>query len=340
MSATAEQILSDLKQKKFAPVYFLQGEEPYFIDQVADLIESTALTPSERSFNQTICYGKESEVNKILANARKFPMMAERNVVIVKEAQEIPDLEKENGTKQLLAYLEKPVPSTVLVFCYKHKKLDKRKSLASVLEKKTVFLSSEKVKEYKLAEWIEGFCKQKSIKIAPQAAALIAEYLGNDLGRIANELDKVVINLKDGQTIDENIVQKYIGISKDYNLFELQKAIGDKQIEKIYQIIFYFESNPKSVATIQLISSLYGYFTKVFMLHAIGQADDKTIAATLGISPYGIKDYKSAARNFPPQKMGQIFDALKTADLHSKGIEVSSVSDGEIMKELMFKIVH
>ena len=340
MSTTAEQIIADLKQKKYAPVYFLQGEEPYFIDQVADYIEEHALQPSERSFNQTICYGKDSDINKILANARKFPMMAERNVVIVKEAQEIPDLEKEAGTKQLTAYLEKPVPSTVLVFCYKHKKLDKRKSIATTLEKKTVFLVSEKIKEYKLAEWIEGFCKSKSIKIAPPAAALIAEYLGNDLGRISNELDKVLINLKEGQTIDESIVQKYIGISKEYNLFELQKAIGDKQIDKAYQIVFYFESNPKSVATIQLISSLYGYFTKVFMMHSVGQADDKTLSVTLGVSPYAIRDYKTAARNYPPQKMFQIFDALRSADLHSKGIEVSAVSDGEIMKELIFRIMN
>ncbi len=245
MSPTPESILSDLKSAKIAPVYFLQGEEPFYIDQIADYIEKNILSDSEKGFNQTIVYGRDVNVSTILNHARRFPMMAERQVVIVKEAQSVVDLNKEAGSKMLLSYLENPVPSTVLVFCHKNKALDKRKALGKSIDRLTVNLVTKKIYEDKLPVWIEIFVSKKGLGITHKAVRMLSDALGTNLERVSNEIEKIAINLPAGSQIDEVAVQKYVGISKDYNVFELQKALASKDVVKVSKMVNYFEANTK-----------------------------------------------------------------------------------------------
>jgi len=340
MAHSPDTILKDLKAKKFAPIYFLEGDEPYFIDLITDFIEKHAIAEHEKGFNQLIMYGKDSPLNVILSNARKFPMMADRQVVIVKEAQSIPDLGKEEAQKLFLSYINNPLPSTILVFAHKHKKLDGRGSLKKELDKKTVFVNSEKVKDWKLNEWVETYFKDLGHQIDNKAAQLLADSIGNNLEVIANEVGKMLINFSEPTKFTSEHISKYIGINKEYNNFELSKAIGYKDAIKSNQIIHYFIQNPKAHPVIPIFSLLYNYFSKIALVHRAGSMPENQLAGLLGVPPFGVKEYVAAAKNYKLGKVIEVFAYIKEADLRFKGVDSGSMDEGEILRELVYKILH
>lgn len=352
------QILTDLKRKIFKPIYFLSGEEAYYIDMVSDYIEKNVLDESEQEFNQTILYGKEADMNTIISAAKRFPMMSEYQVIIVKEAQNLKELGKSSGSSDddddsdaptkkssgsanaLVAYLQQPQTSTILVFCYKYKTLDKRSTIYKSLQKNHVFLETKKLYDNKIPEWITEFVQEHKFKISPKASYLLAESLGNDLSKIANEVEKLFINLKEGEEITLELVQDNIGISKEFNVFELQDAIAKKDILKANRIINYFSANEKEHPAVMTLSSLYGYFTKVLLYHFAPDKSKFVVAQVLGVNPFFVDGYVNAAKNYNTAKLKSIFSYLKEYDLKTKGVDNNGVNNGELMKELMFKILH
>ncbi len=335
----ATQILKSLKAGQYATCYFLHGDEPYYIDLIADIIEKNALDEAAKGFNQIILYGKDVRMSDVLGNAKRYPMMSDRQVVIVKEAQNILDLGKEAGDTQLIHYLGNPLPSTILVFCHKHKKLDKRKVLYKTLEKHALVLTSNKLYDNQVPDWIRDYFAQKEYKITDKGVFMLSEYIGNNLERLANEIDKMLINFKEKVLIDDHIIQKYVGISKEYNAFELQKAVVLREISKANKIITYFEANPKNNPVIPIISILYNFFSKLLIVHSTSDKSDNNIAAVLRVNRFFVKDYLVAARNYPAQKVVSIIHDLSHADLQSKGVN-ANLPDGQILKELVFKIMH
>ena len=340
MAASADSVIKDLRDKKYAPVYFLQGEEPYYIDLISDFIEKNCLGESEKGFNQTVLYGKDVNMNTILLNAKRFPMMSERQVVIVKEAQEISDLGKEAGDKQLEAYLQNPLPSTVLVFAYKYKSLDGRKGLAKTVDKFAVLVNSKKLYDNQLPEWVAGYLSHKNYKLSQKGAVMVADYIGNNLSRIANEMDKLLINVKNGEEVTEELIEKHVGISKEYNVFELQKALINKDIVKANRIVNYFEANPKNNPLIPIVTVLFNFFSKLLVLHGTENKSEGNIAKELQVNPYFVKDYITAARVYSVGHVAKIIHYVRQADNASKGIDSVSSSEGQILKELVFKILH
>ena len=335
---TYEEIRHDIQSKRFAPVYFLHGEEPFFMDQIADAVEALALPEAEKGFNQTILYGKDLDHLTLLDTLRRYPMMAERQVVILREAQEM------KGLTELTAYLENPMPSTVFVACHKHKKLDLRTKFGKALQSKAVVVfESKKLYDNQVADWISGYCKARKMAIEPPAASLLAEYLGTDLARIANELDKLALNLPTGATVTAHHVQEYVGISKDYNVFELQKALATRDLPKIARMQAYFAANIRKNPLIVTISSLYAYFSKVYMLHGLRGSSDAEMVKALDLrSDWFLKEYKVAVNNYSPSQTIQVISLLKQYDLRSKGVDTDTTNTGEeeLMKELFWKILH
>jgi DNA polymerase-3 subunit delta len=339
---TAPEILKDLRNRKYKPLYLLHGDEPYFIDQVSNYIEHELLPPAEKGFNQTVMYGKDTDVMTVLNAAKRYPMMADYQVVMVKEAQEMKwgrDDEDKKSINPLLAYLENPLPGTILVFCYKYGKFDKRKKTYKAIEKNGLVFESGSLYDSKIPGWIEGYVGDKQYKLSGQASAMLAEYLGNDLSKIANELDKLMLNINKGEEITLKSIQDNIGISKEYNVFELQTALTKRDAYKVNQIINYFEANPKSNPIVLVLGNLNNYFTKVLSYHYLKDKSQQNVARELGVSPYFVKDYELAARSFDYGKTMHIISALREYDLKSKGVE-STAPHGELMKELMFRILH
>jgi DNA polymerase III subunit delta len=330
-----EKIITDLKQKKYAPIYILMGEETYYIDVITDYIANNVLTDSEKVFNQITLYGKDIDAIAIIDSARRFPMMASHQVIIVKEAQNIRNIE------ELVHYTEKPLKSTILVINYKYKTLDKRKKLYTSASKNGIVFNSEKLYEDKIPAWISKFLAQKGFSINPEAAALLTEYLGNDLGKIVNELEKLLLSLSDKSIrITPDIIEKNIGISKEYNNFELNKALVARDVLKANRIAAYFEKNPKDNPLIVTISSLFSFFQKVFTYHFLPDKSKTSVAGALKINPYFVSEYELAAKRFSPAKLVEIFSALRDSDVKSKGVGNSSISDADLLKELIFKILH
>lgn len=340
MASKAEDVLRDLKSGKYAPVYFLQGEEPYFIDRISDFIEKNAIAEHEKSFNQVVMYGKEAPINSILGNARRFPMMADRQVVIVKEAQNIPNLGKEEVDTLLMNYLQNPLPSTILVFAHKYKKLDGRKPLSKELDKKAILVNSEKLRDYQLPAWIEAYVKSQGHMIDPQTAAFLAESIGNNLEVIANETAKIFINFSEQVNVTKDLVQKYVGINKEYNTFELTNAIGFRDVLKANKIIYYFSQNPKNHPLMPIISLIYNYFAKIALVHANTRMADAELARIVGVNPFFLKEYRTAAKNYQLGKVIDCFAYIHEADLYSKGVDAGGRSDAEILREMIFKIMH
>lgn len=340
MASTSESVIKDLKAGKYAPVYFLQGDEPYYIDFISEWIEKHCLTESEKSFNQTILYGKEVTVNQVLQRAKQFPMMSDRLVVIVKEAQEMSDLGKEASDAFLTAYLQNPPASTILVFCHKYKTLDARKTLAKNIDKLAVLVNSKKMYDNQLPDWVSGYFSSKGFKINPRASLMLSEFIGNNLNRLVNESDKLLINLKENTEVDENLVEKYVGISKEFNVFELQKALVKKEVLKANQIINYFESNPKANPLIPIISVLFGFFTKILLIHSQDDKSEGNLARVLQVNPFFVKDYIFGAKSYPASKVVGIISDIRRADLMSKGVDAAGIGEGQILKELIFKILH
>ena len=343
--ADYNQIMSELKKKIYRPVYFLMGDEPYFIDMIADYIEANVLDEMEKEFNQSILYGRDITAADVIGAAKRFPMMSEHQVVIIKEAQNIKDLvgkedSKDKAKHPFVAYIENPQPSTILVICYKYKNIDKRTSIAKLIDKNAVLFESKKLYDNQVADWINNYLKTKDFTIGQRAAGLLAEYLGTSLSKITNELDKLIINLPPKSEITPEHIQTNIGISKDYNVFELQNAIGKKEVLKANRIINYFAANEKENPFVVTVASLYGYFSKILIYHFLADKSKTSVASALGVNPFFVGDYERAAKGFTVGKLKSIFSYLREFDLKSKGVERGSATDGELLKEMVFKILH
>jgi DNA polymerase-3 subunit delta len=330
---TFEAILSDLKAGRYKPVYFLMGEEPYFIDVITDYVSENALSESDKAFNQLVIYGRDTDMSNIITSARRYPMMAPKQLIVVKEAQQMRNLEG------LENYLNFPMPTTILVVAYKYKKIDKRTKLAKLLNEKCVLFESDKVREDKVPAWIIGHLNGLGFQIESKAATLLTDFLGNDLGRIEKELEKLRLVLEPGsKQITAVHIEKNIGISKDYNNFELNRALVSHDIVKANRIIAYFTKNPKNNPFVLTISSLFFYFVKLLLYHGLPDKSKDIVARELGINPYFVAEYQQASKVFPPLKTRQIISWLREYDLKAKG--GSPASDGDLLKELTFKILH
>lgn len=326
-------IVNNIKQGDIKPIYFLMGEEPYYIDKLTEFIEDNILPEEEKGFNQMVIYGKDVTVEEVISSARRYPMMAERQVVIVKEAQEL-----SRTIDRLESYAENPQPTTVLVFAYKYKTLDKRKKVTKLIEKSGVVYESKKLYENQVADWIRRVLSGKKYNIEPKAAAMLVEFLGNDLSRISNELDKLAIILPEGSTITPKHIEDNIGISKDYNVFELRKAIGEKDQLKAYKIADYFTQNPKDNPLVVTTGLVFGFFSQLLLYHGLKDKSPGNAAKVLKVNPFFLKDYDIALRNYPMKKVSAIVSALRDIDVKSKGVGTNSISQGDLLKEMLVKI--
>ncbi len=332
---TFEEIFKQLNEKIYRPIYFLMGEEPYFIDRITEHIAANVLTEEEKTFNQMILYGKDTDIPTVINTARRFPMMASRQVVIVREAQNLDRIE------DLIHYVENPLESTLLVINYKYKKLDKRKKLFKALEKNSILFESKRLYDDKIPPWINSYLRSRGKKIEPKAAIILTEYLGNDLGKIANELEKLIIVLKAEQdTITSADIERNIGISKDYNNFELNNALAQRNVLKANRIVQYFGANQKNHPIILTITSVYQFFSKVLKYHFLADKSSRNVASALGIQPFFVREYETAARNYTTAKTVRVISLLREYDLKSKGFGNVSAVPGELLKELIYKIIH
>jgi len=331
---TFEDILQNLKNKIYHPIYFLMGEEPYFIDKITDYIAQNILTDAEKGFNQTILYGKDTDADTIITYARRFPMMANHQVIIVKEAQNIRKIE------DLEPYVKNPLKSTILVIDYKYKSIDKRKTFAKLLDKNGILFEANRIYDNQLPAWINSYLAAHKYSIHPQASAMMAEYLGADLSKVANELDKLIISLPQGTQITADHIERNIGISKDYNIFELQNALGAKDILKANRIINYFGSNPGPNPLTRVISSLYFYFEKLLIYQFMTDKSKNVVASKLGVNPYFVQSYVSAARNYSIKKLVEIIAILREYDMKAKGMGNVSSAPDDLQREMIYKILH
>jgi DNA polymerase-3 subunit delta len=327
-------IVSDIKSGRIKPIYFLMGDEPYYIDKISDFIQENILDEAEKGFNQQIMYGRDSSIEDIVSAAKRYPMMAERQVLIVKEAQDL-----SRYIEKLVSYAENPQPTTVLVLNYKYKKLDKRKKLHKAIAKTGMIFESKKLYENQVADWIRRVLGGKKYQVEPKAAQMLVEFLGSDLSKISNELDKLMLILPKETIITPTHIEENIGISKDFNNFELRKAIGAKNIVKANRIINYFAENPKSNPLVMTISLLNGFFTQLLLFHGLKDKSKQSVSKKIGVSPYFVDEYFLAAKNYPMRKVAQTIAFLRDADVKSKGVG-ASLSHRDILKELVFKILH
>ena len=326
-------IVKEIQAGNIKPIYFLMGEEPYYIDKLSDYIEENVLTEDEKSFNQTVFYGRDVTIEDIVSTAKRYPMMAELQVVIVKEAQ---DLTK--TIDKLESYIENPMLSTVLVFCYKYKTLDKRKKLPKLIAKAGVLFESKKLFENQVGDWIKRVLAGKSYSIEPKANAMLVEFLGNDLSKINNELEKLQIILPKGSTITPKHIEENIGFSKDFNNFELLNALGSRNQLKAYQIVQYFSDNQKANPLVVTTSSVFGFYIKLLKYHGLKDRNPKNVAAVLAVHPFFLKDYDLALRNYPMRKVSQIVSFLREIDVKSKGVGANGLPQSDLMREMLFKI--
>lgn len=331
-----EEILRDIKNNIFSPVYFLYGEEPYFIDKITTSLENNILDEGMRGFNQTVVYGRDVTVKEVVDLSRRYPMMGNYQVVIVKEAQYI------NNIENFETYIKSPLDTTILIIAFKYKKVDKRKAFYKSLNKSksTIVFNSEKIKDWNVQRWIESEVNEKGFSISPVALRLMSEYLGNDLGKITNEIDKLVINIDKQTRITEVEIEQNIGISKDFNLFELQNALTERDQLKAHRIVNYFEANPKDHPLQMISPMLHNYFIKIFLYHFIRNKEPNKIAAELGVHPFFVKDYGKASAAFNPQKVKQIISGIRTLDLKSKGVGSNASSGYGDLRELVTRILN
>lgn len=330
----AKRIIKDIKAKNYQPIYFLMGDEAFFIDVISDYIQNNVLEEHERDFNQTIVYGKDTNVADIVSMAKRFPMMAEYQVIIVKEAQDL-----SRTIENLVDYVTNPLPSTILVVCYKYKSLDKRKKLSKSIAKNGIVFESKKLYENQVGDWISKIMSSRGYSIDPKATQMLVEFLGTDLNKINNELKKLQLILPKGTTISPQEIEQNIGISKDFNVFELTKALGNKDKIKAHRICNYFVQNPKEKPLVVTISLLFSYFSKVMQYHGLPDKSENNAASKLKVNRFFVKDYVSAARNYPMKKVSYIIEKIRTADVKSKGVGASPLSQPDILKELLVQIL-
>ncbi len=331
---SVEKIISDWKKKVFKPVYWLEGEEEYFIDKAINYAEHHILNESEASFNLSVFYGKDANWADVLNACRRYPMFAERQVVLLKEAQQMKDVEK------LEPYIETPLSSTVFVISYKEKKLDARKKFAKLVKENGVLVTTKKMYDKDVPAWTQELVHSKGLTISPRGLALLVDHIGNDLTRIENEIDKLSVNLGKGTNITEDDIEKYIGVSKDYNVFELQAALAAKDLARTIRIIQYFEANPKAGPIQLILPSLYSFFSKVFMIFGAGTNDEKTIATSIGVNPYFMKDYMQAARLYSYPGVEKVLLLLHQYNLKSIGVGSTATEDASLMKEMVVKMLN
>ena len=333
---TYEGIIRELQAKQYRPIYYLMGDEAFYIDKIADYIIDNVLNDTEKEFNQTILYGADVDAATIINAAKRYPMMSEYQVIVVKEAQAVHNME------ELVFYLQKPLKSTILVLCHKHGSLDKRKKLAAEIEKVGVLYESKKLKEAQLPAFIAAYIKQKGFDIDQKATAMLAEFVGTDLSRLVGEMEKLIItSSKNSTKITPEQIEKNIGISKDYNNFELRSALVEKDVLKANKIVKYFEENPKTNPIQMTLSLLFGFYSNLMMAYYAPEKSEQGIAAFLGLkSPWQAREYMAAMRKYSGIKTMQIISEIRTTDAKSKGVENSSLSDGDLLRELVFKILH
>ncbi|KQS45728.1 MAG: DNA polymerase III subunit delta [Flavobacteriaceae bacterium] len=326
-------IVNDIKAGNIKPIYFLMGEEPYYIDKLTEYMEANLLSEDEKGFNQTVLYGRDVSVDDIVSTAKRYPMMAERQVVIVREAQEL-----SRSIDKLESYAENPMPTTVLVIAYKYKTLDKRKKLTKFLDKTGLVYESKKLYENQVGDWLKRVLAGKKLNIEPKAAAMLVDFLGTDLSKIANELDKLAIILPQGSTITPEVIEENIGFSKDFNVFELRKAIGERNVKKAYQIAQYFADNPKDNPLVLTVGQTFGFFVQLLKYHGLKDRSPKSVASALGINPFFVKEYDVAIKNYPMKKVSHIVASLRDIDVKSKGVGANGLPPGDLMKEMLAKI--
>mgnify|MGYP001578981246 FL=1 len=329
-----KQLVADIKNKKLKPIYFLMGEEAYYIDKISDFIEASVLAEEDRGFNQMVLYGRDVSVDDIVGNAKRYPMMAEYQVIIVKEAQDL-----SRTIENLAKYAENPQPTTVLVVNYKYKKIDKRKALYKTLKKTGVVYESKKLYENQVADWIRRVLSPKKYTISPKAAQMLVEFLGTDLSKINNELEKLQIILPEGTQISPDHIEENIGISKDYNNFELRKAVGERNAIKAHKIVNYFADNPKDNPMVVTVLLLFNFFSQLLHFHGLKDKSPRSVASALKINPYFVKEYITAARNFPMRKVSAVVATLREFDVKGKGVGSNAVPQGDLLKELMVRIL-
>lgn len=340
-----DDLKKDLKNKIYSPVYLLHGDEAYYIDFISNLIESTVLGAMEKEFNQTIVYGRDVDPLSLISNAKRYPMMSNYQVLIVKEAQDMNYFKRKKESDKddndpLLNYFMNPLKSTLFVWCFKYKSFDKRTKLYRAIDKHASVFESKKLYDSKIPDWINNYIIEKGYTIKPKAAQLMAEFLGNDLSRVANECDKLFINIKPGQEIDSLHIEQNIGISKDFNSFELNASLAIKNVVKANRIVNYFKANPKSNPIQLTMGTLYSYFSKILLYHSLPDKSQKAAASSLGVSPFVMNDYINGAKNYSSQKTASVINLLHEYDLKSKGVNNASSDHGELLKELVFKILH
>ena len=326
-------IVNEIKSGNIKPIYFLMGEEPYYIDKLSDYIEEKVLSEEEKGFNQTVLYGRDVTIEDIISTAKRYPMMAERQVVIVKEAQDLI-----RTIDKLESYADKPMETTVLVFCYKYKTLDKRKKLTKLLAKNGIVYESKKLYENQVGEWIKRVLSGKKYAIEPKANAMLVEFLGTDLSKINNELEKLQIILPVGSTITPKHIEENIGFSKDFNVFELRKALGERNQLKAYTIAENFAQNPKDNPMVVTTSLVFGFFIQLLKYHGLKDRNPKNVAAVLGVNPFFLKEYDVALKNYPMKKVSQIVGALRDIDVKSKGVGANAMSQSDLLREMLYKI--
>ena len=331
-------ILKNIKNKEFLPIYFFHGEEPFFMDVAVKSFENDVLEEDEKAFNQTVVYGKDTTFSDVLALARQFPMMGDKQVIILKEAQEIRMTDKE--AEALKFYTENPVESTLLVIAHKYKKVDARKSFTKLLSKNKMLFLSDKIKDYDVAKWIQSEMQTLNLKSKPHIPTLLSEYLGTDLSRISNELQKLKMILKDGEIIDEKMIETHIGISKDFNIFELIKALGKKDSTQSFKIAHYLGKSPKQNPFVMMIGNLYNFFSNLVIFHTMKGESPQSQASAMGINPYFIKDFAEAARFYNLKHCTRIISILREMDLKSKGLGAVNMNESELLKEMVYKILH
>ncbi|TQD34049.1 DNA polymerase III subunit delta [Haloflavibacter putidus] len=325
-----KRIVADIDKRQLKPIYFLMGQESYYIDQLANYIEENVLTEEEKGFNQSILYGKDVSVDEIISAAKRFPMMAEYQVIIVKEAQDL-----SRNIEDLILYLKQMQPTTILVFCYKYKTLDKRKKLYKAIKEKGEVVESKRLYDNQIPDWIKRVLHGKNYSISPKAAILLLEFLGTDLAKINNELQKLMLVTPQGQQITPHIIEENIGISKDFNNFELQNALGQKDFKKAFRIINYFSQNPKEHPVQKTTPLLYLYFSKLLKYHALSDKSKFNAAKQLGINAYFVKDYVVGAKNYPMKKVSAMIEQIRTIDAKSKGVNAASATNADLLKELL-----
>lgn len=328
-----EKILADLRKRNFKPVYWLEGDEEYFIDQVIQFAEHQILTEAEAGFNLSVFYGRDAAWADVINACRKYPMFSDLQVVILKEAQDMKQVEKLEG------YVEKPLSSTLFFVGYKNKKVDGRTKLAKLIKEKAVLLTTKKLYDNELPEWISNLVASKSLSISNKAVLMLKDHIGNDLSRLNNEIDKLALNLGARKNITEDDIENFVGVSKEFNVFELQHAIAGKDLYKAMRIIQYFEANPKAGPMQLILPSLYNYFSKVQMIYGVPSRDDKSIAAAIGVNPFFVKDYLQTAVKFSSGEVEKVILLLHQYNLRGLGVNDAGTSDAMLLKEMVVKMI-